>query len=311
MRNRRLISALIAGVAITLVAGAVVATAGASPGSRDPRLWTPPAISSGGFESSPTFSPDGRTMIFIAADEKFLNFQLKQSMCKDGQWSKPEAVPFATSLPVIEADPSFTHDGKRLYFISSRHAPEREDFDIWFVERLSSGRWGKPQRLPEPVNSPGAELLPRMTSDGHLYFGSDRPGGFGQGDIYVAKELEPGRWSVRNLGAPINSSDHEVEAEISRDGKSMIIVADRPKPSHLYRYIFKAGKWALQGRIPASDDVFQVGPLLSPKADRLLFAQRHENRSGEIFVTDLAANPDQSWPPDCRDQTAEISGEWH
>jgi hypothetical protein len=43
--------------------------------------------------------------------------------------------------------------------------------------------------------------------------------------------------------------------------------------------------------------VFQVGPLLSPSADRLLFAQAVPTRSGEMFLIDLKQNVDESWPP--------------
>jgi hypothetical protein len=45
--------------------------------------------------------------------------------------------------------------------------------------------------------------------------------------------------------------------------------------------------------------VFQVGPLLSPRGDRLLFAQADGERSGELFLVDLVAEPDRDWPPRC------------
>src|SRR3546814_8072673 len=40
------------------------------------------------------------------------------------------------------------------------------------------------------------------------------------------------------------------------------------------------------GRIEAARDVFQVGPLLSPTGDRLLFAQAAGARSGEMYLID-------------------------
>ena len=70
------------------------------------------------------------------------------------------------ALPVIEADAFITPDGKRLYYISTRHAPETDDFDLWYVERTADGGWDEPQRLPEPVISPAAELLPRTDAAG-------------------------------------------------------------------------------------------------------------------------------------------------
>lgn len=277
--------------------------AGASPPSPGvAALWTPAAIASDGYESSPTFTPDGRTMIYLAADKDFGAYRLMQSRCEKGAWGPPAAPSFAMPLPVIEADPFITPDGKRLYYISSRHAPATEDFDIWYVERTAGGGWGEPQRLPEPVNSPAAELLPRTDAAGRLYFGSSRKGSAGGGDIYVATETGPGEWTVANLGPPVSGGANDYEAEISRDGRTLITVSDRGDRSHLYRYRREGDRWVEVGRIPADPDQFQVGPLLSPKGDRLLFAQRHGARSGEMFLIDLVPEPDRSWPPDCRDQ---------
>jgi Tol biopolymer transport system component len=285
---------------LTVLAGCTAAADTPVPGNT--KLWTPGAISGPGYESSPTFTPDGRTMVYLAADKDFQNYRLMQSQCENGAWSEPVPPPFAMPLPVIEADPFVTPDGKRLYYVSSRHAPAKEDFDIWYVERSGEGGWSKPRRLPEPVNSPAAELLPRTDADGRLYFGSSRAGSAGGGDIYVATEVRPGEWTVTNLGPPVSGDGYEYEAEISRDGRTMITVSDRGDRSHLYRYRRDGDRWVEVGRIPTDSGQFQVGPLLSPKGDRLLFAQRHGERSGEMFLIDLAPDPDRSWPPDCRDQ---------
>ncbi len=288
-----------------LLASAALAgctAAAETPPSGPATLWTPAAISGPGYEAAPTFTPDGRTMIDLAADKDFRTYRLMQSRCEKGAWSQPAPPPFAKPLPVVEADPFITPDGKRLYYISSRHAPDKEDFDIWYVERTATGGWGEPQRLPEPVNSPAAELLPRADADGRLYFGSSRAGSAGGGDIYVATEVRPGEWKVENLGPPVSGSGYEYEAEISRDGRTLITVSDRGDRSHLYRYRRDGNRWIEVGRVPADPDQFQVGPLLSPKGDRLLFAQRHGDRSGEMFLIDLVPEPDRSWPPDCGGQ---------
>ena len=156
--------------------------------------WTPAAIATDQYETTPTFTPDGREMFYMQSDPSFRRYRLLWSRCEDGKWSKAELPPFAASAEVFDADPFIAHDGKRLYFISTRQnrTKDDDDFDIWFVERESDGSWAPPQRMPEPVNSEGSELLPRMTAGGELYFGSDRAGGFGQGDIYVATRTELG-----------------------------------------------------------------------------------------------------------------------
>ena len=235
----------------------------------------------------------------MRADKTFQNYRILWSRCENGAWTAPLAPSFAAAAPVLEADPFVTADGKRLYYVSSREAKVADDLDIWYVDRKPNGQWGEPQRLPEPVNSTGSELLPRADAQGRLYFGSSREGGLGQSDIYVASQEKDGKWRVENAGPPISSSANEYEAEVSRDGRTMIVVADRGDRSHLYRYRMQDGKWREQGRIPALTNVFQVGPLLSPKGDRLLFSQADGERSGEMFLIDLVANPDRSWPPVC------------
>ncbi len=149
-----------------------------------PQRWTPPAIASNQYEATPTFTPDGREMYFMQSNPPFDHYRLRWSRCESGAWTPPMRPSFAAEN-VHEGDPFVTPDGKRIYFISMRHDPDpkSEDFDIWYVDRIGNGGWTEPKRLPEPVNSRGAELLPRADVTGVLYFGSNRPGGHGLGDI--------------------------------------------------------------------------------------------------------------------------------
>ncbi|MHA7872297.1 MAG: TolB-like translocation protein, partial [Hyphococcus sp.] len=80
-----------------------------------------------------------------------------------------------------EAHFFFDTDEQVGYFVSDR--ANRGDADIWTVP-WREGRWGAPQRLPAPVNSPQTEYSPVIGPDKALYFASTRPGGAGQGDIY-------------------------------------------------------------------------------------------------------------------------------
>lgn len=266
-----------------------------------PRLWTPAAIASDQYESTPTFTPDGRELYFMRADPRFQNYHLLVSRCENGAWTPPQPPRFARPLPVLEADPFVSPDGRQLYFVSSRQAAAgSDDLDIYVVHRGADGEWGEPQRLPEPVNSPAAELLPRLDERGRLVFGSSRPGGLGQGDLYAATNHGNGRWTVENLGPPFSTPAFEYEAEPSRDGQTLVLVAEREGRSHLYAYRREQGRWVAHGRVPARDDVFQVGPLLSPHGERLLFAQRADDaRSGELFLVDLVPGSTESWPPAC------------
>lgn len=284
-----------------LLALAVAAAATASA----PVRWTPERVSTDQYESSPSFAPDGRTMVFMRANPQFSAYRLMQSTCGPQGWSEAVPLAIAAPLPASEADPFITADGRQLWFVSNRPFPGKQgdDLDIWVSEQTSDsdgrGGWGPPRRLPEPLNSAQAELLPRRLADGRLFFGSDRPGGLGGNDVYVAAPQTDGSWRVANLGAPLNTPKNDYEVEVSRDGRQAVVVSDREGRSHLYRYARVGEAWQPLGRVPARDAVFQVGPLLSPKADRLLFAQGDGRRSGELFLIDLEAGADPGWPPAC------------
>lgn len=280
-------------------------SAASQPHAAPPQRWTPAAISTDAYESSPTFSPDGAELFFIRADRSFGNYRLLTSRCQAGQWDAPVPPVFAAPAPALEGDPFFSADGQRLYFVSNRHAPQAvDDLDIWRVDRLPGGRWSEPVRLPAPVNSPASELLPREDGQGRLWFGSSRPGGHGQGDIYTATPLPGGGWRVDNAGPPVSTPANEYEAEVSPDGRTLVVVADRGDRSHLYRFRRGSdGLWTGLGRVDARNDVFQVGPLLSPKGERLLFTQADAadggRLSGEWFLADLVPGSTEPWPPTC------------
>lgn len=280
---------------------ALLALALAAAASTTPVRWTPERVSTDQYESSPSFSPDGRTMVFMRANPQFSAYRLLQSDCGPTGWQEAAPPAISAPLPASEADPFITADGRQLWFVSSRAFPGKrgDDLDIWVADSDGRGGWGAPRRLPEPVNSPQAELLPRRLPDGRLFFGSDRPGGLGGNDVYVGTPQPDGSWRVANLGAPLNTPRNDYEAEVSGDGRQAVVVSDREGRSHLYRYAHTADGWRPLGRVPAREEVFQVGPLLSPHGDRLLFAQADGARSGELFLIDLQPAADTTWPPAC------------
>jgi len=280
---------------------ALLALAFAATAASAPLRWTPERVSTDQYESSPSFAPDGRTMIFMRANPQFSAYRLMQSNCGASGWSEAMPLAIAAPLPTSEADPFITADGHQLWFVSNRPFPGKQgdDLDIWVADSDGRGGWSAPRPRPEPINSAQSELLPRRLPDGRLFFGSDRPGGLGGNDVYVATPQADGGWRVANLGAPLNTPSNDYEVELARDGSQAVVVSDREGRSHLYRFARSGNGWRPLGRVPARDDVFQVGPLLSPKSDRLLFAQADGKRSGELFVIDLQAGADPSWPPAC------------
>jgi hypothetical protein len=277
-------------IGIALVTVTVTAQAGAV-------RWTPAVVSSPQFESHPAFDPRTRDFYFVRSAPDFSGWKLMVATCGQKGWNAPAPPSFAGDGQ--EADPWFTPDGKDLYFISSRSTDgqHHDDLDLWKISRDAHGSWGEPQRLPEPLNSRAQEWFPRLAADVWLWFGSGREGGLGKTDIWRARETSPGHWQVENAGPSINTADQEYEAEMSRDGRRLLINA----ADGFYESRFDGHAWAPRTRLPAAINVngSEVGALMSPSGHSVLFARDTKAPdSGELFL--WSEGGPERWPPNCR-----------
>lgn len=258
--------------------------------------WTPEGVSSPQFESHAAFDPLNGDFYFVRSSPKFEGWRILVSHCAAHGWSEPTSPAFAGDG--VEADPWFTPDGEALYFISTRSTDgvKRKDLDIWRIARTDAGVWGTPVRLPEPVNSGAQEWFPRLAPDGWLYFGSGRAGGLGKTDIWRARVDAQGRWTVANLGAPINTAGDEYEPLVSPDGSRMIVMAD----GGLYMSRRESDTWTKRTKLSAEVNVngSEIGAALSPSGNTLLFARDTGSPlSGEFFIWHLGAT--EPWPAAC------------
>lgn len=258
-----------------------------------PRLWSVPPVSTDQFESHPAFDPRTGDLWFVRSSPQFRGWRLKVSRCTRSGWSTASDAPIAGDG--VEADPWFSRDGRAVWFISTRTSDgvKGRGLDIWRATRDRAGRWGAPQRLPEPINSAGNEWFPRLDRDGWLYFGSDRPGGLGRTDIWRARELRGGRWTVENLGPEINSEGDEYEALPSPDGRWLLLSADG-----YYRSDRTGGGWSKRVRLGSeiNGNGSEIGAAFSPSGQSWMFARSlDDGRSGEL----LLVGGKESWPKPC------------
>ena len=113
-------------------------------------------------------------------------FDLYVSYFKDGKWSKPENLGAEINTPGNEITPFF--DGDQLYFASDYHFG-LGGYDN-FTTTVVNGLWSRPQNLGKGVNSPSDDYYLTPDLQGNtFYFSSNRLGGRGKDDIYVAYPL--------------------------------------------------------------------------------------------------------------------------
>jgi Tol biopolymer transport system component len=91
--------------------------------------------------------------------------------------------------------------------------------------------WSTPVSLGPPVNTEFFEVCHCVTKTGlSLYFGSNRPGGIGNVDIYVSQRPSTDApWGPpRNLGPTINSPSIDNCPFVTPDGHTLIFLSNRP-----------------------------------------------------------------------------------
>ena len=126
----------------------------------------------------PVGSPPGAVHIWVS------------TMGDDGSFGPPVLVPEINSR-FTDNTTDIRRDGLELFLVSTRPSPDGRTGlpEIWVSTRDSTrDPWSTPVNLGPTVNYPGYTTgRPSLSSDGTtLYLYSDRPGGFGGRDLYVA-----------------------------------------------------------------------------------------------------------------------------
>ncbi len=246
-----------------------------------PVVFGPGFVSTGMHEhSGANFSPDGNELFFIVCG--VVPHTLIQMVRREGRWSRPEVASFSGIY--TDDCPSFTPDGKRLYYQSKRPQAEGEVMEgergTWYVERGDSG-WSEPV-LDKELTAMGAKT-PSYARNGNVYFAKEDDE-TGQLDLWKVEPRPGGGYTEpEKLGPHVNSENFEAWHFIHPDEKYIIFSSyGRPTGEGLYiSFRDENGDWerARWMGMSVNGGGQTRMPRLSPDGKYLFF-----NRSGSYFA---------------------------
>lgn len=154
----------------------------------------------------PSISFDGNVLYFFRSVGFTGNHDIFYSTRQKEGWSEPLSIGAPINTEGYEAFPSISADGSTIYFVrENKIGPTSKEFrrqdnifctSIFRSVKNEDGSWGKPERLPFPINQ-DCEKAPRIMADGKtLIFSSNRPGGKGDFDLYQSQLTNLGTWSM-------------------------------------------------------------------------------------------------------------------
>ena len=202
--------------------------------------------------------------------------------------------------PVFDGSPTVSADETELLFTSARHpSAPRGQQDIFVATRPNAtAAWGKPIDAGGMINdSLGDDFSLRLSSDGKaLYYASNRTGGFGKGDMYVATRTSRGDpWSrAVNLGPVLNTDAFEAFPTPSADGLTLYFnrstTFDSPD-SDIWASTRTSpdGQWTSPRKVSGgiNSDRAEFSPALSADGNTMYFASERGG-SVELWVAKRA-----------------------
>lgn len=137
-------------------------------------------------------------------------------------WAKAFAIDSSINSGSHEAAIAVSGDGTKILIYK-----EDNNGDIYITELMGKS-WSIPVPIGKGINSDAHEPSACFSVDGKkLFFVSDRKGGFGGKDIYVASLGEDGTWgNIQNAGPMINTKYDEDAPFMHPDGKDLFFCSN-------------------------------------------------------------------------------------
>lgn len=175
------------------------------------------------YEGEPFITNDNRTMYFTVVlppdSGKIWQADIYRSFRTAEGWSPAEKLDTIINSYGSEWHVSFTNNNT-IYFTSERENGTSALHGDIFKAELTDNKFRNVIKLPNGINTQYNDSDPLIAPDeSYLIFHSDRPGGYGEHDLYISFRIKD-KWSEpKNMGVTINTAAWEMAPSLTPDGK--------------------------------------------------------------------------------------------
>lgn len=217
-------------------------------------------------EGTPSISSDGAVMYYTTAyvdSDHPAPTEVYLSRRINGVWTAGQPLQLAEKDSIsVFAHPAVSLSGRSLYFVSDKPGGYG-GHDIWRAFLTQTGEVRNIENLGPEINTSGNEMFPYMRNDTTIYFSSDGHPGMGGLDLFMAvRSHNTGRWEIRNMQAPLNSSADDFGITFEKESESGFFSSNRDDVrgyDHLYSFVLKKSRIFVEGFVVDREDQFIPG----------------------------------------------------
>ncbi|MEQ8475782.1 OmpA family protein [Fulvivirga sp.] len=214
----------------------------------------------------------------------------------EGVWQLPVSISENINSEFNEGTCTLSADGRTLIFTSCYGRQGYGSCDLYISEKTGD-EWSVPKNLGPAINSSAWDSQPSLSADGRrLFFISNRSGGVGSRDIWLAYKNENNEWEKPvNLGRGINTVNDEVSPFIHPNNKTLYY-ATNGLPGFggfdIYYSNELDGKWEKPENLgpPINNGEDQVSLFITSDGNRGYYSNednKSKDRKGIIYEFDV------------------------
>lgn len=158
------------------------------------------------------------------SSDKIVKLKIYTAEIKENKWENIKEFAYNDNEYSV-GHAAISPDGEYLYFVSDM--PGGYGGTDLYVSRNENDAWSTPLNMGPAINTEGDEMFPYIHNDGTMYFASDGHGGLGGLDIFKMTGSGTSWGEVKNMGAPLNSSEDDFGLIYNPEKTQGFLTSDR------------------------------------------------------------------------------------